>query len=350
MLFLRKLYKGNKVLIKHTKYFLIFPMLISTILSAQAQELNVYSHRQPFLINPFLKAFEEKSGVKINIVFASKGLAQRLLAEGKRSPADIVLTVDIGRLYAYVDKNLFAEINSPVLKNNIPSHLRDTKNRWFGLSKRARVVATSRTRVRPEEIADIEDLALPKWKGRVCSRPGSHVYNRALLASIIAAKGEQFAENWAAGLVKNLARRPQGNDRAQVKAIYEGVCDVAIINSYYYGKLKTSKISEQREWAKSIKIIFTNQTNRGNHINISGGGVAIHSKNKTSAVKLLEFLTENTAQDLYGKINFEFPINPKTAPSLEVKSWGAFKSDQLPIEKIAELSSNAQKIIDKVGW
>lgn len=318
--------------------------------SVNANEINVYSHRQPFLISPFLRAFEKKTGIKVNVVFSSKGLVQRLLAEGPRSPADVVLTVDIGRLYAYVDKNLFATISSKKLLSNIPSHLRDSGNRWFGLSKRARIVAIAKGRVKPSEIRRIEDLAHPKWKGRICSRPGSHVYNRALLASLIAAHGEKAAEAWASGLVANLARRPQGNDRAQVKAIYEGVCDIAIINSYYYGKLKTSKIAAQRGWADSMQIVFTNQSNRGNHVNISGGGVAKYSKNKGSAVKLLEFLTEQTAQSLYGTINFEFPINPKTVPGPEVKSWGPFKEDNLRIEKIAALTPIAQRIIDRVGW
>ena len=318
--------------------------------SANANEINVYSHRQPFLINPFLKAFEKKTGIKVNVVFSSKGLVQRLLAEGPRSPADVVLTVDIGRLYAYVDKKLFAAISSKKLSSNIPPHLRDSGNRWFGLSKRARIVAIAKGRVKPSEIKRVEDLSNPKWKGRICSRPGSHVYNRALLASLIAAHGEKAAEAWARGLVSNLARRPQGNDRAQVKAIYEGVCDIAIINSYYYGKLKTSKIAAQRGWADSMQIVFTNQSDRGNHVNISGGGVAKYSKNKGSAVKLLEFLTEQTAQTLYGKINYEFPINPKTVPSSEVKSWGSFKEDNLRIEKIAALTPIAQRIIDRVGW
>jgi iron(III) transport system substrate-binding protein len=320
------------------------------ITSARAAELNVYSHRQPFLINPFLKAFEKKTGTRVNVVFASKGLVQRLLAEGRRSPADVVLTVDIGRLYAYADKNLFAKIASPKLAKNIPTHLRDENNRWFGLSKRARIVAISRDRVRPSEVHRIEDLADPKWKGRVCSRPGSHVYNRALLASMIAANGEEAAEKWASKLVANMARRPQGNDRAQIKAIFEGVCDVAIINSYYYGKLKTSKVPVQRKWAKAIQIIFTNQNDRGNHVNISGGGVAVHSKNKAKAVKLLEFLTEQTAQTLYGKINYEFPVNPNVEAGAEVKSWGTFKEDRLPISSIAILIPDAQRVIDRVGW
>jgi len=297
-----------------------------------------------------LKAYEKKSGVTVNVVFASKGLVQRLLAEGPRSPADVVLTDDIGRLDAYADKDLFAPVTSQILKANIPAHLRDKGNRWFGLSKRARIVAIAKDRVKASEISRIEDLADPKWKGRICSRPGSHVYNRALLASMIAANGEKAAETWARGLVANLARRPQGNDRAQVKAIYQGVCDIAIINSYYFGKLKNSKVPVQREWAKGIQIIFTNQGDRGTHVNISGGGVARYSKNKAIAIQLLEFLTEKTAQTLYGRINYEFSINPTIEPVGEISSWGAFKEDKLPIGTIATLAPKAQRIIDRVGW
>ena len=176
------------------------------------------------------------------------------------------------------------------------------------------------------------------------------MYNRALLASIIADSGEAVAQNWAKGLVANLAQRPQGNDRAQVKAIFQGVCDIAIINSYYFGKLRNSKITEQREWTKNVRIVYTNQAGRGNHINISGGGVAKYSKNKKLAVKFLEFLSEEKAQKLFTKINFEFPANPSISYSKELLSWGAFSEDKLPISKIAELAPLAQRIIDRVGW
>jgi iron(III) transport system substrate-binding protein len=315
-----------------------------------AEQLNLYSHRQPFLMKPFLSAFEKETGVKTNVVYASKGLAQRLLAEGKRSPADVILTVDISRLNVYSDKNLLARVDSKILEKNIPPHIRDKNNYWFGFSKRARIVAISTKRVKLNEIIRIEDLAEPRWKGRVCSRPGSHVYNRALLSSIIAANGETKAEIWANGLVKNLAQRPQGNDRAQVKAISQGVCDIAIINSYYFGKLRNSQILDQREWVKNIKIVFTNQNDRGNHINISGGGVAKYSKNKVLAIRFLEFLSQDKAQRLYSQINYEFPANPNVKFSKELLSWGSFSEDKLPITKIAELSGKAQRIIDRVGW
>jgi iron(III) transport system substrate-binding protein len=322
----------------------------ATVFGASAKDLNIYSHRQPFLINPFIEAYQKLTGTKINIVFASKGLAQRLQAEGPRSPADVVLTVDIARLFVYADKGLLASIDSDVLRKNIPPRLRDPNNRWFAFSKRARVIVVSRDAHDASSIRRYEDLVDTKWKGRICARPGSHVYNRALIASFIEAEGESGAQKWAQGIVDNLARRPQGNDRGQVKAIYEGVCDIAIINNYYYGKLKSSDIPEQRDWASAIRLIFPNQEDRGTHVNISGGGVAKHSKNKEEAIRFLEFLTSKAAQNLYGSINYEYPVNPTVEPSAELQSWGVFKEDQMPIARIAELAPQAQQVIDRVGW
>ena len=337
------------------KKFTLFLLTTFTLLfcsMSRAGEINIYSHRQPFLIYPFLDFFTAETGITTNIIYSKKGLAERLQAEGENTPADIVLTVDIGRLYVYQDKDLLASISSSVLEENIPSHLRSKDNTWFGLSKRARVVIIAKDRVGIEEIKRIEDLADPKWKGRICSRPGSHVYNRALMASIIAAHGEVKAEKWVNGLVANFARRPQGNDRAQVKAIFEGQCDIAIINNYYFGKLKFSTDPQQREWTKNLKLIFPNQVvgDRGSHVNISGGGVVKFSKNKKDAIALLEFLTSQKAQELYGKINFEYPVNLTVVASQELQSWGKFREDQLPIIKIAELAPLAQKLIDRSGW
>ena len=328
-----------------TFLFLSFNMVIGA-------EVNIYSHRQPFLINPFLEKFTEETGIKTNVVYATKGLAQRLKAEGKNSPADVILTVDIGRLYIYDDLDLLASVNSDILDKNIPQNLKSPENKWFALSKRSRIIITSKERVKEGQITKIEDLADEQWKGRVCSRPGSHVYNRALMASLILSLGEKAAEEWAKKFVGNLARRPQGNDRAQVKAIFEGQCDISIINNYYFGKLKYSDDPSQREWAKSVRLIFPNQgaEARGAHVNISGGGVAKYSKNKKEAVALLEFLSKAVSQKMYGDINFEYPVNPRVEATDELKSWGSFKSDNLPIISIAQKAYDAQKIIDRVGW
>ena len=336
------------------KTFSILIIIVYTILSFSAyaaSEVNVYSYRQPILIDPFFEEFTKSTGIEVNVLHAKKGLLERLLSEGANTPADLVLTVDISRLKQFVEKDVLTPIESSVLQKNIPSHLRDSNNRWFALSKRARIVVASKERVGNAAIERIEDLTNPKWKGKICTRPGSHAYNRSLLASIVAAHGETEAEEWAKGLVANLARQPEGNDRAQAKAIFEGVCDIAIMNTYYYGKMKfNEKNPEQKDWANAINIIFTNQNDRGNHINVAGGGVVKYSKNKENAIALLEFLTTPKAQSLYSSINYEYPVNPTMSLSDELTSWGAFKEDELPIEKLAELAPIAQKIIDRVGW
>ena len=330
----------------------IFMIMIGFANSSFAKgEVNVYSYRQPILIDPFFEKFTKSTGIKVNVLHAKKGLLERLLAEGADTPADLVLTVDIARLNQFVKKDVLVSIKSLILENNIPSYLRDSENKWFALSKRARIIAISKDRVPTGAITKVEDLADPKWKGKICTRKGSHDYNRSLLASIIAVQGEVAAENWAKGLVANLARKPEGNDRAQAKAIYEGVCDIAIMNTYYYGKMKfNEKDTEQKEWAKAIDIVFTNQSDRGNHINVTGGGVVKYSKNKDNAIALLEFLTKPKAQDLYSSMNYEYPVNPKMSLNEELQSWGEFKEDKLQIAKLAELAPTAQKIIDRVGW
>ena len=329
---------------------IIITIFISNI--ANAKILNIYSHRQPYLLKPFIEAYTKKTGVKLNVVYSSKGLAQRLAAEGANSPADLILTVDIARLYRYEDLGLLAKIDSKILNKKIPPYLRSKNNTWFGLSKRTRAIAISRERINSGQVLRYEDLADPKLKGKICSRPGSHVYNRALMASMIAAKGENDAEKWAKGLVSNLAKRPQGNDRSQLKSIYSGECDVAIINHYYYGKLTYSKNPDHRKWAKASIIVFPNQGNsdRGAHVNISGGGVVKFSKNKEIAINFLEFLVTDQAQVMYGDVNFEYPINNKSKLPKRLKALGTFKEDNLLIEKIAKLAPKAQEIIDKVYW
>ena len=329
---------------------IIITIFISNI--ANAKSLNIYSHRQPYLLKPFIEAYTKKTGIKLNVVYSSKGLAQRLAAEGRNSPADLILTVDIARLYRYEDLNLLAKIDSKILNEKIPPYLRSKNNTWFGLSKRTRAIAISRERVKSGQVLRYEDLADPKLKGKICSRPGSHVYNRALMASMIAAKGENAAEKWAKGLVSNLAKRPQGNDRSQLKSIYSGECDIAIINHYYYGKLTYSKNPDHRKWAKASIIVFPNQGNsdRGAHVNISGGGVVKFSKNKEIAINFLEFLVTDQAQVMYGDVNFEYPINNKSKLPKRLKALGTFKEDNLLIEKIAKLAPKAQEIIDKVYW
>ena len=319
--------------------------------AALAESLGIYTHRQPFLLEPILEAYTKKTGVEFQTVYAPKGLAARLKAEGERTDADLVLTVDISRIKELADTGLLAPLASGILNKHVPSYLRDANDRWTALSLRARIIAVSKERVGKQAITTIEDLASPKWQGRVCSRKGSHVYNRAVLASLIAHNGEEAAKNWTLGLVDNLARRPQGNDRAQAKAIYSGQCDVALMNTYYYGKMKFAKDKpEQQKWADSIEIAFFNQDGRGQHVNISAAGITQGSKRKELARAFLEWVTSEEAQQIYTKVNFEYPVNPNAQLSEEVASWGTFKMDMLPMNVIADNSPQAQRIINETGW
>ena len=330
---------------------IILTVLATTSMAAIAKDtINIYSYRQPFLIQPFIDAYQDKNDVTINVIFAKRGLVQRLRAEGRNSPADLVLTVDIARIHQFADAGLLQPVRSEILATNIPVNLRAEDDTWFGLSRRARVIVISKAAGDIADLRDYEDLADPKWQGRLCSRPGSHVYNRALLGSLIHHLGPAGAKDWADSFVANLARKPQGNDRAQVKAISSGECDAGIINSYYFGKLLTADIPEHRAWADNVQMIFPNQSNRGTHVNISGGGVARYAKNVAAAVEFLEWLVSNEGQLLYQKVNYEFPINPAAETTGMIASWGAFKADDLALEKLPPLTQQAQKIIDATGW
>lgn len=307
---------------------LIFSIAVAatlfTSLHAQANEVNVYSYRQPFLIKPLFDAFTNETGIKVNVVFAKKGLAERLIREGQNSPADLIFTVDIGRLSEVVEKDVVQPVTSDILNQNIPAQYRDPDGKWFGLTTRTRSIYASKERANLENIKDYEDLANPVWKGKICTRSGKHPYNLALIASMISHHGEAKTTEWLEGVKANLARKPQGNDRAQVKAIKEGVCDLSLGNNYYYGKMLNDE--EQAVWAEAVHLTFPNQNNRGTHVNISGMALTKSAPNKENAVKLMEFLTQDLAQRMYSEQNFEYPINPKVAPSGLLQSWGNFKS------------------------
>ena len=316
-----------------------------------AGEVNLYSYRQPFLIEPMLEEFTNQTGTKVNVVFAKKGMVEKIKAAGDNNPADAVLTVDIGRLDALRKADLLESVDSAILDDAIPANLRHPDGLWFGLTTRARLALTSKDRVKPGELETLADLADPKFKGRICTRSGKHVYNVALIASIIAHEGEAAAETWLSGVRDNLARKPQGNDRAQAKGIYEGVCDVAISNHYYMGKMATNEEKpEQKEWAKAVNVQFLDQNGRGNHVNISGAAVIKGAKNRDNAVALLEFLAGDKAQNMYATVNFEFPVKDgiKTHPLVE--SWGSFKADTLSLDDIAKNREAATKLVDKVGF
>lgn len=313
-----------------------------------AEEVNVYSYRQPFLIQPMFDAFTRETGVKVNVVFAKKGLEERLKQEGENSPADLIFTVDIGRLHSVVEEGLTQSVESNTLESNIPANLRDPEGHWYGLTTRARIIYASKDRVKPGEITSYEDLADPKWKGKICTRSGNHSYNLALFASMIAHHGEEKTEEWLTGLKNNLARKPQGNDRAQVKAIWQGECDLAIGNSYYMGKMLADE--EQYQWASSVNMIFPNQEDRGTHVNISGVAMTKHAPNKQNAVQLMEFLTDDLAQKMYSEQNYEYPVKPGVEWSGLLESWGSYKVDDLGLDVIANNRSKASKLVDKVGY
>ncbi len=313
-------------------------------------EVNIYSYRQPVLIQPMLKAFTDKTGIKANVVYAKKGLTERIKAEGANSPADLIFTVDIGRLTGAVKNGVTQPLNNPTVNANIPANLRDPNGHWFGLTSRVRVVLASKERVKQDSIT-YEELADPKWKGKICTRSGQHVYNVALIASMIAHHGEKKAEEWLTGLKNNLARKPAGNDRAQAKGVYSGECDLAIANHYYMALMMTNeKKPEQKEWAKSVKLLWPNNEGRGVHVNLSGMALVKNAPNKANAIKLMEFLSSDDGQRLYASVNNEYPVKAGVPAGEVAESFGSFKPDSLSVAKIGELRKKASELVDKVGY
>lgn len=325
---------------------------VMTTTAAQADEVNIYSFRQPFLIEPLLDAFTSETGIETNVVYAKKGLIARLETEGQNSPADLILTSNTSRLMDAYHKGLTQAVGSETLTSNIPAKYRADDNHWFGLTTRARVIYASKDRVEPGEITTYEELADPKWEGRICTRSGKHSYNLSLFASMIAHHGEEYTQEWLEGLKNNLARKPQGNDRAQVKAIKEGVCDLSLGNSYYFGKMITNHAEpEQIEWAQSVNIVFPNQDGRGAHMFISGVALTQHAPHRENAVRLMEFLSGPMAQYMYAQENFEFPVRPGTPRSSLLNEFmGEFKADDISLTEITSHVDEASKLVDKVGY
>ena len=312
--------------------------------------VNIYSYRQPPLIAPVLDAFTAATGIKTNVLFLDKGLDERIAAEGANSPADVILTVDIARLTNAKLKGITQPVVDADINAELPAEYRDPDGNWFGLTKRARVVYASKDRVAQNEIT-YEELADPKWKGKICIRSGQHDYNLALISSMIAHHGADYAETWLAGVKANLIGKPEGGDRDQVKVIFSGACDIAIGNTYYVGQmLANEKEPEQQEWAKSVKILFPNADDRGTHVNISGMAMAAHAPNKANALKLMQFLAGGEAQQLYAEKVFEYPADPHFKPSALVASWGELKADTLPLAKIAENRKLASQLVDRTGF
>ena len=331
-------------------------LLAITVLAAlqapalAAETVNVYSYRQPALINPLFELVTKDTGISVRTIFAENGLIERLEQEGPLSPADLLMTADVGRLVEAANKGLAQPVELPAILDKIPAGLRAADNQWFGLTMRARVVYASKDRVKQDQFS-YEELADPKWKGKICLRAGNHPYNLGLVGAMIAHKGEAAAKEWLAGLKANLAIKPSGNDVSQAKSVLAGECDIAIANTYYMGKMMTNDAEpEQKEWANAARIIFPSSADMGTHVNISGMLLAKNAPNKANALKLMEFLASDEAQKLYASSNFEYPVNPVVPASKIVQDWGIFTPDTLNVAEIAKYQKAAAKLVDEVQF
>lgn len=315
------------------------------------EEVNVYTHRHYKADQELFAQFEKETGIKVNVVNAKADeLMQKMTTEGELSPADVLITVDAGRLVRAKKKGLLQSATSDFLDKTIPTHLKDVDNNWFALTKRARVIVYNPEKVKLEDLSTYEALTEDKWKNKVLIRSSGNIYNQSLLASIIANDGEEKATEWAKGMVANMARSPKGNDRDQIKAVVAGEGDVAVVNTYYIGKLVNSKNPEEVKAGEGVKIFFPNQDDRGTHINVSGAGVAKYAPNKENAIKFIEFLASKKAQEVFAKANYEYPVNKEVEPSDLLKSWGDFKEDNLSLTKLGENNKNAVLVFDKAAW
>jgi iron(III) transport system substrate-binding protein len=333
-----------------TGCFMVVTFCALSIATVRASEVNVYSYRQPYLIEPMLEKFTDETGIKVNVLFAGKGLVDKMVQEGDSSPVDVLLTVDIGRLSDAVNSDVSQSFSSSVVNANIPSQYRDPDGHWVGLTARARVVYASVDRVAQDEIT-YEDLASPEWENRICIRSGQNAYNLALFASMIAHHGEAETIKWLKGLKDNLVRTPQGNDRGQVKGIFSGECDISIGNTYYMAKMRTNdKEPEQKDWAASAKIIMPNSDGRGTHMNLSGAVLAKYAPNQDNGVKLIEFLTEDIAQEMYAEVNHEYPLKEGVEISDMVASFGELNADNLDLITIANNRVVASEMVDMIAF
>jgi len=336
-------------------------LFISTILvllscgetPKESNEINLYSQRHYKVDENQYEAFENETGIKINVVKANADeLIERLKNEGENSPADLFITVDAGKLQKAKDLDLLQKISSPIINQNIDVDLKDVNGYWIPITYRARILVYSKDRVKSDELSTYANLTDEKWRNKVLVRSSSNAYNQALLSSIVANNGVDAASKWARDLVKNFARDPKGNDRDQVKAIAAGQGDVAIVNSYYIGLLLSSENEEEIKAGNSVGVFFPNQgeDETGSHINVSGIGLIKNAPNKENAIKLMEFLTSESAQKIYTNTSYEYPANPNVEPNEIVKKWGSFKKDKLDLNQLGVFRNKAIEIFDKSGW
>ena len=335
------------MLIKKLKQKIAFIYVVS-FLSA---DINVYTHRHYDSDKILYEKFTKLTGIEVNIIKGSADqLIQRLQSEGKNSPADVLLTVDAGRLVRAKNLGLLAPISSNRLIHNVPEIMRDNENYWFGLTVRARVIVYAKDRIQNTELSTYEDLANPKWKGRIVVRSSNNIYNQSLMASLINANGTANALKWANSVRRNMARKPRGNDRDQARAVASGVADIALINTYYLGLLENSPDKADREVAKKLNVFFPNQNGRGTHINVSGGAVTASSKNKKEAIKFLEFLTEKENQKVFSESNYEYPLDYKNTSAKTLMKWGIFKAEDIHLSILGQNNAVAVKLFDQAGW
>ncbi len=326
-------------------------VLVPGLAAAQDKVVNLYSSRHYDTDEALYANFTKQTGIAINRLEAKEDeLLQRMKAEGDKSPADVVITVDAGRLWRAQEMGLLQPIHSAVLEKEIPAHLREPDGHWFGFSKRARILVVNKEKVKPGEITRYEDLADAKWKGRVLIRSSTNVYNQSLVGSMIATLGEPATETWARAVVANMARPPKGGDTDQIKAVAAGEGDVAVSNSYYVARLMGSKKPEDQAIAAKIAVVFPNQNDRGTHVNISGAGVAKYAPNKANAIKFLEYLASKQAQEYFAKGNYEFPVVGGVALHPVIAGWAEFKEDRVNAAVFGKNNAAALKLMDRAGW
>ncbi|WP_038051998.1 Fe(3+) ABC transporter substrate-binding protein [Thioalkalivibrio sp. ALJ1] len=317
---------------------------------ADEDEVNLYSARQENLIKPLLDDFTDQTGIKVNLVTGgADSLLQRLRQEGRNSPADVFITVDAARLHHASEAGVLQGTESDLLNENIPERYRDPDGLWFGLSSRARPILYHKDRVDPDDLSTYEALTDEKWEGRICIRSSDNVYNQSLVAAMIATEGAEHAQEWANGIVANMARPPQGGDRDQIRAVANGVCDIAVANTYYLGLMLDGE-GRDREVAEQIGVFWPNQDDRGTHVNISGAGVTAHAPNRENAIRLLEFMTSNEAQEWYAEVNQEYPIRDDVPASEILQGFGEFKSDDIELYRLGDNNAEAVRIMDRARW
>jgi iron(III) transport system substrate-binding protein len=327
---------------------LIFCMSALTSALAQSGEVNVYTYREAKLIQPMFDAFTRETGIKVNVISASSGLEQRIKAEGANSPADVMLTVDIARLEEAVQLGISQPVQSDVLDKIVPPQYRDPEGHWYGISMRARIVYASKERVTQTAIT-YEELADPKWKGKICIRSGQYIYNNALFAAYVAHHGETKAEEWLKGLKANLAQKPSGGDREVARDIAAGKCDIGVANTYYWA-LMLNKEADRKPWAEATKVILATFNGGGTHVNLSGVALTKNAPNKTNALKLIEWLVGPTAQQMYADMSYEYPIRAGIAVNPTIAGYGMLKPDSLPMSQIAARKKASATLVDKVGF